>query len=112
MVFAFAGATIDDVLEPQETLGDSDNFSSASDALGDGLDASFYLDMPTVVSLIEGSGATSDPDYQAAAPYISAIDYLVAGGGEQDDRSVARFVLGVKESSSGGSDTAASMITP
>jgi hypothetical protein len=110
VVFAFAGATIDEVLEPSETLGDSDRFSSATDAIGDDLTTSFYLDMATVISLAEGAGATSDPDYQQAAPFLSAIDYVVAGGGTVDDRSIGRFVLGVKEPSS--TDSSAAVITP
>ncbi len=31
--------------------------------------------------------AASDPDYAMAAPYLSAIDYMIAGGGVSDDRA-------------------------
>ena len=110
VVFAFAGVTLDEVLEPSETLGDSDRFSAAQSALGEDLSTSFFLDMATVISLAEGAGATSDPEYQAAAPFLSAIDYLVAGGGTVDDRSIGRFVLGVKEPST--SDSSAAVVTP
>jgi hypothetical protein len=109
VVFAFAGATIDEVLEPSETLGDSDRFSTAQSALGEDISTSFFLDMATVISLAEGAGATTDPEYQQAAPFLSAIDYLVAGGGTVDDRSIGRFVLGVKEPSSSSS---AAIVTP
>lgn len=111
VVFAFAGTTIDDVLEPEERLEDSDRFETAQDALGDDLSPSFFLDVATLVSTIEGAGVDSDPEYQAARPYLTAINFLVAGGGTEDDRSVGRFVLGVKEPSGDG-DTAAAAITP
>jgi hypothetical protein len=112
VVFAFAGATIDDVLEPSETLSDSDTFSSADSALGDDLDPSFYLDLAPILSLVESSGGSSDPDYAMAAPYLSAIDYLIAGGGVSDDRATGRFVIGVQEQTESSSDTAAATITP
>ncbi len=112
VVMAFAGATIDDVLEPSETLGDSDTFGSADGALGDDLDPSFYMDMAPILSLVESSGGGSDPDYAMAAPYLSAIDYMIAGGGVSDDRATGKVVIGVQEQTTDSSDSAAATITP
>ena len=109
VVFAFAGATIDDVLQPSQTLGDADNFKSATGALGDGIDPTFYLDAPTLVQLISNSGGSSDPSYQQAAPYLSAINYVVVGNGISGDRTTSRLVLGLKEPSSGSETTAAAI---
>ncbi len=111
VVFAFAGATIDDVLQPSQTLGDADNFKSAADALGDGVNPTFYLDATTLLSLLQNSGSTSDPSFQQALPYLSAIDYLVVGSGVSGDRMTGRIVLGLKQSD-GGSDTTAAAIQP
>jgi hypothetical protein len=112
VVFAFAGTTIDEVLEPSETLADSDRFSAAQSALGDDLSPAFFLDMATVIGLVESSGvASTDPDYQQAAPFLSALDYMVAGGSSSDGRSTGRFVFGVKEPSSSG-DSSSAVITP
>ena len=61
VVFAFAGATIDDVLEPSKTLSDSDTFSSADSALGDDLDPSFYLDLAPILALVEKLGRGLGP---------------------------------------------------
>ncbi len=113
VVFAAGGATVDDVLDPSETLSDNDRFSSAADVLGDDLEPSVYVDIPTIVSLVESTGAaSSDPDYQLAQPYLSALDYVIAGGSSSDDGSTGRFVLGLKEPSDSSSDTTAATITP
>jgi hypothetical protein len=113
VVFAAGGATVDDVLEPSETLADNDRFSSAADVLGDDLEPSVYVDLPTIFSLVESTGAaSSDPDYQAAQPYLSALDYMIAGGSSSDDGTTGRFVIGLKEPSSDTSDTSAAAITP
>ncbi len=109
VVFAFAGATIDDVLQPSQTLGDADNFKSATDALGDGIDPSLYLDASTLVQLISNAGGASDPGYQQAAPYLSAINYVVAGNGVSGDTATARLVIGLKEPSSSSETTAAAI---
>ncbi len=105
---------VDSVLSPDETLGDSERFTTATGNLSDGATATFFMDMPPLLQLIESQGqATDDPDYALAAPYLHAIDYLVAGSGEDGDRITASVVLGVKESDSeGGSDVAPAVITP
>lgn len=105
---------VDSVLNPDETLGDSERFSSATGNLADGATPTFFLDMPPLLQLIESQGAaTDDPDYALAQPYLHAIDYIVAGSGESDGRTSASFVLGVKESdSAGGTDVAPAVITP
>jgi len=111
VVFAGGGVSVDDALEPSETLADNDRYSSASDALGSDLTPSLFVDIPTIVSLIESTGAaSSDPDYQQAQPYLSALSYIVAGGSVSDGTSTGRFVLGLQEPTS-SAETAA-VITP
>jgi hypothetical protein len=105
VVFAFGGATAEDVLSPSETLGDSDSFSSAGDALGDGLEPGLFIDFPEIVALVDSTGQ-SDPSLEQAKPTLNALSYLVAGGGTEDDRSIARLVLGVQEAGSSEGDAA------
>lgn len=114
VVVAAGGASVDDVLSPAEALGDSDRFGTASESLGDGLTPSFFLDFAPLVSLIESTGqATSDPSYQQAAPYLGALDYLIAGSGADGDRTNSSITLGVKESEGGSSEEApAAALTP
>ncbi len=63
--------------------------------LGDGIQPSFYLDFPTVVSFI-GLAAGSDPSYAKAKPYLDAFSAIVAGGKRDGDINRGRFVLGLK----------------
>lgn len=110
-VLAAANATVDDVLDPSASLEGSERFGAATGALGEGLTPSLFIDFPTIVSLIESSGVTGDPDYSQARQYLTAIDYMVAGSAIEDDRVIGRFVLGVKEGSSGGGETASAGAT-
>ena len=108
VVLAAAGATVDDVLSPSETLDSNERFGTASEALGEDLTPLFFVDVPTIFELVDSTGqAPTDPEYQVAKPYLDAIDYIVAGGSSDGDRVISRFVLGVREaeSSSGAAAT-------
>jgi hypothetical protein len=111
VVIAAGADTVDDVLSPDETLGDSDRFEDATEALGDGMTAGFFLDFVPVLQLVESSGqAASDPDYQMAKPYLDALDFLAAGSKVDGDRVTASVVLGVREADD--SDATSAAITP
>ncbi len=98
VVVAVGSDTIDDVVSTDNTLEGSDRFNAASDALGDGVTPSFFLDFPPVISLIESTGqATQDLGYQAAKPYLDALDYLVSGSKVDGDRSMGSLVLGLRD---------------
>ena len=113
VVIAAGADTVDDVLSPDETLGDSDRFSDAGEALGDDMTPSFYLDFVPIMQLIESSGqATSDPDFQMAKPYLDALDYLAAGSSVDGDRVTASLVLGVREASDDDDEATSAAITP
>lgn len=111
LVLAVGGATVADVVSPSETLEDSDRFEEASDSLGDDVTTSFFVDFAPILSLVESTGqATQDPDFQMAKPYIDALDYFVAGGTIDGDRSIGSIVLGIKEASD--SESTSAVITP
>lgn len=111
VVAAVGAATVDDVLSPSETLADSDAFSSAQDAIGDDIDPSFYLEFGPILDLVQSTGqATTDPSYQAALPYLSALDYLIGGSGIDDDRVDGSLVLGLQEPTSESGTEAAGLI--
>jgi Protein of unknown function (DUF3352) len=88
--------SVDAVLEPDETLGDSDTFGSAVGALGDGYAASFFLDFEPMLELIRNVGADDDPDFASAQPYLDHLDYVVTGQRREDDHNVMRLVLGLR----------------
>jgi hypothetical protein len=113
-VIVAAGAdTVDDVLSPTETLADSDTFQAAEDDLGDGLTPGFFINFAPILDLIDSTGE-SDPDLEAARPYLNALDFLIGGSDLDDERSVIGFTLGVQEQpedGDSGSESAA-VITP
>lgn len=111
VVVAAGAATVDDVVNASDTLEGSDRFNIAKDALGEGETPSFFLDFAPILSLVESSGS-SDPDYQAAKPYLDALDYVVAGSKLEDGRATGTFVLGVKEGSAEDSETTSAAIVP
>jgi Protein of unknown function (DUF3352) len=96
VVAGLGDSSVDAVLEPAETLADSDVFGAATGALGDDYAAGFLLDFEPVLELLEGVGADDDPEYQAAKPYLDHLDYVVIGAGGEDDRYVTRLVLGLR----------------
>lgn len=111
-VAAAGAATVDEALDPGDTLDGSDRFGSARDALGDDVVPGFYLDFVPVVQLIDSfPEAANDPDYQEAKPYLDALDFLVAGSAIDGDRATGSLVLGVREPSE-ESDSSAAAITP
>jgi hypothetical protein len=97
VIVAIAGTTVEDVLNPPEALSDAEPFGEATGALGEGLDPSAYIDFEAILALVESTGQVQ-PDLEAARPTLEALDFLIAGSsGDDDGRSVARAVLGLKD---------------
>jgi hypothetical protein len=104
-VIVAAGAdTVDDVLSPSEALGDSDTFQAAEDDLDDGLTPGFFVNFAPILDLIDSTGE-SDPDLEAARPYLNALDFLIGGSDLDGERSVTGFTLGVQDQPEGSETT-------
>lgn len=76
-------------------LGDDAAFKAAAAKLGDGIQPSFYLDLPTVVNFL-ALAVGSDADFAKAKPYLDAFTAVVAGGKRDGDTNRFRIVLGLK----------------
>ncbi len=96
----------EDVLSPSETLGDSDTFQAAEDDLDNDLTPSVFVNFAPILDLIDSTGE-SDPDIEAARPYLNALDFLIGGSKVDGDRSVSGLTLGVQDQPEGDSTTAA-----
>ena len=96
LVIAYGDEATEDAFEPADTLGDSDGFTSATDTLGD-YAVSFFLGIGPALDFAEASGATSDPSFAQAQPYLEHLDYLITGGSVDDDRSRVRAVVGLTD---------------
>ncbi len=96
LVIAYGDEATEEAFAPSETLGDSDTFTAAAETLGD-YAVSLFLDAGPALDLAESSGATADPGYAQAQPYLEHLDYLITGATVDDDRSRVRAVLGITE---------------
>ena len=106
--------SVEDVLSPSSTLGDSDAFSSAADALGEDFAPVAFVDFVPLLQLVESfPQVQSDPDYQSAKPYLDHLDYFVLGGRREGDRAEVRMVLGLRDApaeTGGDSEAAAAVV--
>jgi hypothetical protein len=97
-VVAGLADSVSDVFSPSSTLGDSDAFNSAADALGEDFAPVTFIYFVPLLQLVESfSQAQSDPDYRSAKPYLDHLDYLVLGGRRDQDRAEVRMVLGLRD---------------
>lgn len=88
-------ATRDGLRTRGDTLADTEGFKRAR-RLG-GAEPSFFVSMPAVLGLADGSGAATDPDYAKAKPYLETISALAAGAEREGERLVSRFTVAFKE---------------
>jgi hypothetical protein len=96
-VMGFGEASVAAALNPPSTLAGAAPRGAAAAALGEGIQPSVILELPTLVSLLEGAGLTEDPSISAFVPYLRAATTL-AGGGRPLGGEVQRFrlVLGLQ----------------
>jgi hypothetical protein len=87
--------SVNQVLGGAQPISSVPAFTSAADKLS-GLGVDAFLSFAPVFQLAEAEGAQGDPDYVAAKPYIDALDYLAVGSGDEDDRALVRFIIGLK----------------
>ena len=83
----FAGGTGD--------LASNASYKDATDKLGGAYAPSLYVDVPPILSLAESFGA-GGADYQKAKPYLTILDYVVAGSAKSGDTASSRTRIGFK----------------
>jgi len=98
-VIGLGEASVTAALSPASTLESAPSYSSAAAALGEGARPSLMLDVPTLLSLLEGVGLTEDPTISKLLPYLRSVTTL-AGGGHHLNTGIERFklVLGLRPS--------------
>jgi hypothetical protein len=97
-VLGFGEPSVEEALNPSSTMSSAAPRSAASTALGEGTQPSVLLDFPTLLTLLEGVGLTSDPSISPFVPYLRSLSTL-AGGGHDLGGEVQRFgiVLGLQQ---------------
>lgn len=117
VVVGLGSDSVDQVFSPDSTLGDTDAFKAASDALGDDFSPVLFTDFAPLFQLIESFAQIRDDlDYQRARPYLQHLDYLALGGRSEGDRGSIRAALGLREapaqSNAGEATNPAAAVTP
>ncbi|HKH13291.1 MAG TPA: DUF3352 domain-containing protein [Solirubrobacterales bacterium] len=85
-----------DALHPKSTLADDPAFQAGLDAMGADFSPLAFVSLAPFFVVAEKGGQANDPDYLAAKPYLQKLDYLILGTSGDDDRTTARFVVGVE----------------
>ena len=100
-VLALGEASVAAALSPSSTLAGSPARSAGASALGEGIQPSVLVDVPTLLALLEGVGLGEDPSLAPLLPYLRASGTL-AGGGHQLEGEVERFRVLLRLRSAGG----------
>ncbi len=87
---ALGDEAAEDLLEPSQMLGDDGDFKAAAGRLGDGFEVANFLDVAPVIELAEAEGASSNPDYLKAKPYLEPFVRVVAGTKKDGDVVLSR----------------------
>jgi hypothetical protein len=95
VVFAYGDAAAKDAVSPADKLGDSPDFTSVKDSLGN-YDVSFYVLVKPILDLVDSTPGASDADWQKAKPYLEPLNALVAGTSGSGDDLKSAFKLIVK----------------
>src|SRR5207244_768962 len=103
--------SVDSVLNPTQTLGSTSGYKAAASSL-QGLTPSFYLDFKPITTILDIPGVSTNPNLQLARPYLDRLDYLVAGTGQKNGRTLERIVLGVKAGGAGSGSVASAGAPP
>jgi hypothetical protein len=95
LVIGYGPGSAQQSLRPGPALSGSPAFTAAEGQVSS-LGTDLFISFPAILQLAESNGATKDPGYQQAKPFLEALDYLVSGSGTQDDKTDVKAVLGLK----------------
>lgn len=87
---------VEQALDPQTTLADSEAYQAAADALGGGMEPSFFFDVAPTLRLAEGLGAGGDPSFAEAKEYLSRFGSIAGGGSRDGETQRGKFVITLK----------------
>jgi hypothetical protein len=96
VVLAYGDSAAADALDPGETLGDTQAYKDAEEALGGDYDLSFYLGFEPILALVDSTGAGDDEGWQKVKPYLEPLGALVVGAQKDGDKVRTAFGVTVK----------------
>jgi hypothetical protein len=87
--------SVQGALAPSGTLSTSPAYSSATAALGGGIEPSLIVEFPTMLGFMEGLGLTQSLGVSNLVPYFKSLGTLTAGARSQGGVEHFRVVLGL-----------------
>jgi hypothetical protein len=96
VVLAYGDSAAADALDPGETLGDTQAYKDAEEALGGDYDLSFYLGFEPILALVDSTGAGDDEGWQKVKPYLEPLGALVVGAKKDGDKVRTAFGVTVR----------------
>jgi hypothetical protein len=99
-VLGIGESSIGVALNPSGAMASAPALGEAASALGEGAQPSIIVQVPTLLSLLEGIGLSEDPTISSFVPYLRSVT-TIAGGAHRLNASVERFrlVLGLRPAS-------------
>jgi hypothetical protein len=94
-VLGLGQASVQGALTPSSTLSTSPAYSSATTALGGGIEPSVIVEFPTMLGFLEGLGLTQSPGLSNIVPYLKSLGTLTAGATSQGGVEHFRIVVGL-----------------
>ena len=95
LVIAYGDPAAKEAVNPANRLGDSQDFKSVKDSLGD-YSVSFFVLVKPILDLVDSTSAKDDADWQDAKRYLEPLNALVAGTSGSGDDLKSAFKLVVK----------------
>jgi hypothetical protein len=78
-VIGLGEASVGAALSPPSTFASASSYAAAAAQLGEGMQPSLIVQLPTLLSLLEGIGLTEDPTIHALVPFGRALTTVAAG---------------------------------
>lgn len=94
-VLGLGQTSVQSALTPSSTLSTTPSYSSATSALGGGIEPSVIVEFPTLLGFLEGVGLTQSPGVSNLVPYFKSLGTLTAGATSQGGVERFKAVLGL-----------------
>jgi hypothetical protein len=94
-VLGLGQQSVEGAISPSATLSTSPSYSSATAALGRGIEPSLIVEFPTLLGFLEGIGLTQSPGVSNLVPYLKSLGTLAAGATSQGGVQHFKVVLGL-----------------
>jgi Protein of unknown function (DUF3352) len=94
-VLGLGQQSVQGALAPSSTLSTSPAYTSATSALGGGIEPSLIVEFPTMLGFLEGLGLTQSPGVSNLVPYFKSLGTLTAGATSQGGVEHFKAVVGL-----------------